>query len=390
MTTSTTSPDLQVTDFPLTQAALAASPKRLAAFNDAVRQLNQALVDGAIANPKFTEINGSLKVGLAAVWEHHVGRPHFWGRAGEIPEQAMDLYFDITPDALHLIESAKRKVGAVSVDYPGVAAIREMVGEFEVLAGRVKALKPMIVKRQAKTEAEREADDRFTPTPATPQATRLAWESLVSITERNYDRVVQNVFAEYTSRVRRFVNAEPEARQKMFGNPMSRAPVTAALEAPRGFAGQCEFKPEWERLVRELAERDVTALRERFIYKVLRKVAPIIEAKGGLARASEIRETVRVGTLTGMLAFEFSDRSRFVVDNTVVYSRSVYGKHFERFPLTFHDVVLPDGSQMKAPSEERMHTVFAAARSEVAAPGFSAVTEGEDQDEEEGGDSPAP
>jgi hypothetical protein len=39
----------------------------------------------------------------------------------------------------------------------------------------------------------------------------------------------------------------------------------------------------------------------------------------------------------------------------------VRNKAFVRFPLTFHDVMLADGSPMKQPSEERMHSIFCAA-----------------------------
>jgi hypothetical protein len=42
----------------------------------------------------------------------------------------------------------------------------------------------------------------------------------------------------------------------------------------------------------------------------------------------------------------------------VVWSHSVYGKQFMRFPLTFHSPIMPNGTVMPRPSEERMNTVF--------------------------------
>lgn len=65
-----------------------------------------------------------------------------------------------------------------------------------------------------------------------------------------------------------------------------------------------------------------------------------------------------MNSLRGTLRFFFTDGSSFVVQNSVVWSHSIYGKAFNRFPLTFHDVIMPDGSKMPRPSEERMNTVF--------------------------------
>jgi hypothetical protein len=65
-----------------------------------------------------------------------------------------------------------------------------------------------------------------------------------------------------------------------------------------------------------------------------------------------------LGALRGTLKFEFEDTSSFIVQNSVVWSHSVYGKQFMRFPLTFHSPIMPNGTVMPRPSEERMNTVF--------------------------------
>jgi hypothetical protein len=62
--------------------------------------------------------------------------------------------------------------------------------------------------------------------------------------------------------------------------------------------------------------------------------------------------------LTGTLVFTFHDGSRFTVVNQVVFVVNDRGTAFNRFPLTFHDVIMPNGKPMGRPSEERMNTIF--------------------------------
>ena len=66
------------------------------------------------------------------------------------------------------------------------------------------------------------------------------------------------------------------------------------------------------------------------------------------------------GTVEGTIAFEFNDGSSFTVRNKVVMSYSKYNTPFYRYPTTFHNVKMPDGSTMSQPSEERMLDIFTA------------------------------
>lgn len=131
-----------------------------------------------------------------------------------------------------------------------------------------------------------------------------------------------------------------------------------------------------------LAKKDAAAMRDEFIFKVIEKIAPIVENKGNLVGVREVSNTIQVGRLSGMLEVDFADGASFVVDNNVVYSHSVRGRPFARFPLTFHNVVLPGGGRMKQPSEERMHSVFCAAPAPAPCD--------EPDEDEEGESGPAP
>lgn len=157
-----------------------------------------------------------------------------------------------------------------------------------------------------------------------------------------------------------FMSASPTLREKLVRDPENRAAVQAGTAPRSAQHEEYVLKPDFKAALVALAEKDAAELREAFISKVVRKLAPIVEAKGNLASVTEVSNTIQVGRMSGMLAIAFTDGSRFVVDNNLVYSSSVRNREFMRFPLTFHDVILADGIRMKKPSEERMHSIFCA------------------------------
>ena len=112
--------------------------------------------------------------------------------------------------------------------------------------------------------------------------------------------------------------------------------------------------------VLRLATSDAQSIRDAFIHKNLKKLHAIVDGKGNPLSIEVVREFLRMSGLEGTLRVCFDDGSSFLARNSVVLSHSVHGTPFLRYPLTFHDVVLADGSRMGRPSEERMNTIFLA------------------------------
>lgn len=370
MTTPSSSPFL-ASQFPIARAALS-TPGRVGRFDEALSWLNNAVDAGWIANQVYIEIKSRFRSALGDAWQARVADLVYAERG-----PVLDLYFSIQSDALHLLSSTRKKIAASKLQGPVVEAMLAVVGEFDPLAVAMESMKTKVTKRQVKTAEEREAEARFAPTPATPAATRKVYDALVEITARNYASMVTTISSEYTARLHTYMQAGPERRRKLYGSPEYRSAVIAALKEKRTPRDPDELRADWEGKIQVLAERDATQLRDAFILKVLRKLAPIVEAKGGLRSAKEIRDSVQVSRLSGTLKVEFEDGSSFLADNNIVYSHSSLGRLFARFPLTFHKVVMADGSYMKSPCEERMHTVFAG----VSAP--ADTVDEEEQDEPE-------
>lgn len=382
MTTTTTPELLHADHFPLTLRALDNSAYRKQTFLVALATLNEAVASGAIANVRMTECKASIRRALEEAWNRHVQGPLF---ESQQRGPVLDLCFDIQADSLHLLASNQRKIEASRLAGPMVESMRAVLAEFAPVAKCVEHLKDKVVKRQVKTEAEKEAEERFVPTPATPTATRMAYDALMDITARNHDEMVAWTHKSFRIHVNRFMGGSPDERHAWICDPEYRVPVMAAVSEHNAHRGQYVLRSNWDAALRVLAAEHVARLRDSFVCKVLRKLAPIVEAKGGLQRLVEVADSVRIGSLSGTLRAEFADGSSFLADNTIVYSYSSRGTPFARFPLTFHRVVMPDGSMMKSPCEERMHTVFAATK-----PESSATDSPEREDDPDRADAPSP
>jgi hypothetical protein len=379
--TTPTLPALATTDLPLTSAMVGTS----IAFPRFLRLLNDSIEAGAVANVTHTELKQHFGRALESLWEKHVSAPYFYGQRdrGDTPDKLYDFYYgDVT--ALHRVEATLRKLDACGVEHPAVDAMRRVLTEFVPVSQRLAVLKECIVKRPVKSQEEREAERRFVPTPAMPSAILEVWKALTQVTERNRRQVVEYITSEYAKRLDFFMSASPTLRVKLLRNYENRIAVEAGTAARSSPQDEYALKPDFKAALVVLAEKDAAELREAFIAKVVSKIAPIVEAKGNLASVTEVRDTIQVGRLSGALAIAFTDGSRFLVDNNMVYSSSVRNKEFVRFPLTFHDVILADGSRMKQPSEERMHSIFCAA-AQLAQEAQSQDVEGE---EEENGPAP--
>lgn len=375
MTTSPL-PALAAAELPL--AAAASSP---VAFPRFLQLLNDSVAAASIANVTHTELKQHFGRALENSWEKHVLAPFFYGQRETIPGELLDLYYGDST-ALHRVEATLRKVNECRSDHPAVEAMRRVLSEFVPVAQRVTALKECIVKRPVKSAEERAAAQRFVPTPATPAATRHLWTVLVQVTERNENQLVEHFTKEYAKRLDFFMSGSPALRMKLLKDPENRAAIDAGAVPISVQRGDYQLKSDFKDGLVALARTDAAAMRDEFIFKVIEKIAPIVETKGNLVGVREVSNTIQVGRLSGMLEVEFADGASFVVDNNVVYSHSVRGRHFARFPLTFHNVVLPGGGRMKQPSEERMHSVFCAAPAPAPCD--------EPDEDEEGESGPAP
>ena len=98
---------------------------------------------------------------------------------------------------------------------------------------------------------------------------------------------------------------------------------------------------------------------DNFVHKNTQKLAEILTKKNNLKSVTLRGADTSRGTIEGTLGLDFNDNSSFIVHSKLVFSYSVHGKPFSRYPTTFHSVVFPDGTKMTGrASEQRMKDEF--------------------------------
>ena len=111
------------------------------------------------------------------------------------------------------------------------------------------------------------------------------------------------------------------------------------------------LKKDYKSIVDKMAKQSAKDAVESFVLKMKNKLSVIVGGRG-------IGVDVSGNSNRNTISFEFEDKSKFTVQNSIVLSYSVYGKPFYRYPTTFHNVILPNGDKLRKPSESKIKREF--------------------------------
>ena len=117
---------------------------------------------------------------------------------------------------------------------------------------------------------------------------------------------------------------------------------------------EVKLAKNYEENTLKIATKAAEEILLEFKGKIISKLSDVL-LKSAHPKINVINSSVNFGTLEATLKFEFT-KSRFTIKTQAV---SVWQttKPFTRFPLTFHDVVLPNGEKLKNPSESKIKKI---------------------------------
>lgn len=115
-----------------------------------------------------------------------------------------------------------------------------------------------------------------------------------------------------------------------------------------------------ETILKEVSS-EVNQMTEAFKAKNVKKIAPVLTAKGGFKGARILHGGLTGYGFGGEIMFAFTDGTEFTVRNKMVIKWGLGGT-FAQFPTTFHDVKFPDGKKRAMLSEEEMNKEWAVAK----------------------------
>lgn len=332
--------------------------------------INNALDKKSIPNPDFKSLKDSLNRIVEKITEKYVAEKHFYeGKYASLPEIIRyDLQSHVSSlhdvnARLKQVEKLKKKVKhAVLDDYS------DLLNEFKKLVNVMDVIKEYVFKKERKTPEEREKEEKEKfKTQVAHEDVKKIYDLLTQIT----NDVRSKVLAANTSWLIGFVEGylkqyDQNNKNTSYSiyykrNPFAMDLMRKVLDFERGVGAQLIeiLKPNYEEIIKKEAEKITKDMLEHFISKNTKKLSAIASAKNNLKDVKVLRSETARGVVEGTLHLTFTDGSHFTVDNKVVMSFSKYGTPFYRFPTTFHNVVMPDDSKMKGPSEENMINVFA-------------------------------
>lgn len=222
------------------------------------------------------------------------------------------------------------------------------------------ALKDLAVKKMPKSAEEKAAAKQaFIAPMVSSEVGRQVRDSLQALTDEFKADYQNAIFVMLTDLARDYARmSKDELRDMSHGQRMRFQIVLGTraawkdgkltTDAPKAFNAQ--------------AKTIADDMQASFVYKNSAKLQSILLAKNvGLTHDPKVLNSrSHHGVFEGDIRIDFGDSSGFTVRNKVVWKQSVNGLVFNQFPTTFHDVRMPDGKPMSAPSEERMNSVFTA------------------------------
>lgn len=368
------------------------SDKRRSGYETAIALLEDGLAKGQIANAVYeNDVKFLLVRGVEHAWRKVVQDTFRYQEAGEAER---NLHHDLpySPE-LRRFDRYIAIIDKSAIDTDYSRTVRAFLMELKPLAEGVVALKAMAVKRKPKDISERKPTYTAPKTSSAAEAAIL--ETLRAVTEPQYEPIRAMYLSHYTQAFDAFMAAAPTRRKPVRGVASSEfldphgffigddrptrvvgsGENARTLQVPEDHGAYFVVRDCVERTnyhepyrakadaaarIEKAATEIADAIRTAFITKNMFKLVAITEAKGNFEKIEPIpyREPDLMG-MNGAFRLTFADSSSFEVNMKVVHHYSNRGTPFQRIPVTFHNVVLPNGERMKQPSEKRMNEVFA-------------------------------
>lgn len=398
---------MRLADFPLFSAALALCKNKHYPgwVEDSLAKLTAGLEAGEIANRHFVDAKQYINRAFEYAWneyqpDRHNNSPlntYDRHRKGTLPanEKVIAFLQNFQYPQAHLNTGQIEKIKAFPAD-PAWAIMLPFLEEIDPICQAIQTLKDKTVKRKVLSDEEKRAA-KFAPPASSSKAVEIVLGLLNDIVDAQYQDLVAMFVKDNRKTLQSFKDGFKAAEGDVTKNKPSRWNRETGFEPQYTVAwhftfkdgsmkGKCDsravmllndivdqtstgypavytttYAPDADTKLVAQAEKDAKEIRDLFVVKNLRKIVSILEAKGddNFDSCKVLGNTISLSGLEGTLRFNFKDGSGFTCRNSIVWSISHLGNQFYRFPLTFHNVTMPNGQRMMRPSEKNMNDIFA-------------------------------
>lgn len=326
-------------------------------FIAALDLFDQGLRDKQIWNAEYADAYSyGLSRGLEDIYGKVLSKYRSKLQANQFADDVDSLFATNSIKKIHRHWTSKRK------DYPELAEIMDAMADVPDL---IKELKKYIVKGRKPTEASIAREKaRAAIDPRTK-------DKLYKLFKQIGDGLKDDYYAEvYKTMERAVMQAKPAVEGKtysqIFGAKGSHKAhmfkeLLRRVYRPdskiRGMASMSDpyiLDSNWKATVEKEAQYVTDLFHNSFIEKNAMKLNGILKDR----EIKSMKHNIRGRDLTGSLLVDMADGSGFTMTFNVVTKVSPLGKWFNQFPTRFTNVVMPDGTRMKTPSEAKMKSDF--------------------------------
>lgn len=376
-------------DYPLISNAL--TVRKQQQFAEALRDLEAGRDAGELPNAVYSRAKQTISRCTEYAWSELTRKPYSWNRdyIKAAPEKEREMLQDIAayPQVGNIAKLGRQadELGDTQAGH----AMREVMEEVRPIFELIRTCKDLAVKR-GQTPAEPSVVERYQAPAASGTAMAAILLELTEITRAARDGIANRLSERHAKTVETFLASQQAHHDSIKSDRLARFDIftyarhlgrgkadaqlmdrlTVALDENRGPKGVKTYalKADGKQIIAQRSAKEAENICQSYIEKNMSKLAPIIEERGDYEGMQIIGRDVNPGAMTGHLRISFKDGARFDVRSQAVMSFSIYGTPFMRFPLTFHNVQLGDGSLISRPSEKKMNAEFTKGVDETPAP----------------------
>lgn len=215
------------------------------------------------------------------------------------------------------------------------------------------------------------AKPQYVPPPASLPSLKMVDDVIVQVTQAYFDLAYKASLDSIHESVRKYTEGRKDAnvdpysffhtdRRSMIGYEEGMT-VSKLFKRARPFPHEYVLVEDADKIMEAIAHQRASEARDNYRRKMQAKLGSIVGERCKVTKVKSvvIQDLRSCGVaLLGVLKIEFEDGSSFEAHNQAVFSYSVHGTPFNRFPTTFRAVHGKNGQLIGNMSEKEMNEQF--------------------------------
>lgn len=264
-------------------------------------------------------------------------------------------------------EEAQQVLDQWDAIVPQIERYVKNMESWTVVPYMLKVIKPHIIKGRKPVERDPSLPGKYIPPLPSAQAESLVKAKLQEIVEPQKAALIEKMTKQYVDYISGYEGGMTYSELKKFlEKGRSEQFMSLAFEST-GYKPTDPYvlSKGFEAGVKAAVVQGVQDMIASYVFKNVRKIAPIIHTKGEPSSAKVSWGNLVGWGFAGTIRFEFPDGTAFTVNNQAVMKFSTGGRWsgggrpFYQFPTTFHNVKFLDGSTKSMVPEQAMNEVWA-------------------------------